>query len=124
MDEQNVVTIRLEGADLELLHAGQAQGEAVGIRLAVDTFKEAMRAWKGEVEKMAPERKDEIAAFVASYEPMFRELITKADVRTMNGRYDMARAVAAGAGKPRGVVGLRQRASAVMMWAAKRLEGS
>lgn len=124
MSDQNVVTIRLEGADLELLRAGKAQGEADGIRSTVDAVKNAMQAWKAEALKIAPNRADEIGVFVASYDPMFEELLTKAGVRALNGQHDMARAVAAGAGKPRGAVGLRRRASEVMMWAAHKLEGS
>jgi hypothetical protein len=122
-DQTNVVTIRLEGADLELLRAGKAQGEADGIRSTVEAVKNAMQAWKVEALKIAPTRADEIGVFVASYDPMFEELLTKAGVRALNGQHDMARAVAAGAGKPR-TASLRQRASAVMMYAARKLEGS
>ena len=124
MSDQNVVTIRLEGADLELLRAGKAQGEADGIRSTVEAVKNAMQAWKAEALKIAPNRADEIGVFVASYDPMFEELLTKAGVRALNGQHDMARAVAAGAGKPRSAVGLRRRLSAVMMSAARILEGS
>lgn len=124
MVDQSVVTIRLEGADLELLRAGKAQGEGIGIRDAVDAFREAMRVWGIEVEKVAPEKSAEISRFAASYEPMFSDLLSKAEERTIEGRTAMARAVAAGAGKPRGAVGLRRRASEVMMWAAHKLEGS
>jgi hypothetical protein len=124
MDERmDVVTIRLEGADRDLLHAGQAQGEAVGIRLAVDSIKEALRSWKAEVDKAAPERTAEIGAFVTSFDPILGPLLAKAEARTVDGRSALARAVEAGAGKPR-AASLRQRASAVMMRAARMLEGS
>lgn len=122
--KMDVVTVRLEGADLELLRAGKAQGEAAGIRSTVEAVKNAMHAWKEKAIEIAPTRADEIGVFVASYDPMFEELLTKAGVRALNGQHDMARAVAAGAGKPRGAVGLRQLASKAMMAVARKLEGS
>jgi hypothetical protein len=123
-DQTNVVTIRLEGADLELLRAGQAQGEATGLRLAIDAVREAMHAWGIEVEKVAPEKAAEISRFVASYEPMFNGLSSKAEARTIEGRAAMARAVSAGAGRPRASASLRRRASKAMMAVARWLEGS
>jgi hypothetical protein len=122
-DQTNVVNVRLEGADLELLRAGQAQGEAAGIRSSVDVVKETMRSWKVEAVKLAPEREDEISAFVASYDGLLNSLLAKAETRTVDGRTSLARAIAAGAGKPR-AASLRRRASEVMMWAARKVEGS
>ena len=81
-----------------------------------------MRAWKVEAEKIAPEKTEEIAAFVASYDPMFGALTSKAESRTVDGRAALARAVAAGAGKPRATDGLRRSVSKAMMWAARKLE--
>ncbi len=121
-DQTNVVTIRLEGADLELLRAGQAQGEGVGIRHAVDAVRSALSLWKVEAEKIAPARSAEIAAFAEW--PFLDALVTAAEARTVEGRSAMARAVAAGAGRPRASASLRRRASKAMMAVARKLEGS
>ena len=124
MDERtNVVNVRLEGADLELLRAGQAQGEAAGIRSSVEAVRETMRTWKVEAVKLAPDREVEIGAFVASYDGLLNSLLAKAETRTVDGRTALARAVAAGAGQLR-ASSLRRRAAAVMMSAARMLEGS
>ena len=119
----DVVNVKLEGADLELLRAGQAQGESAGIKQAVDSIREALQAWKIEADKLAPDRSTEIGAFVSSFDPLLGSLSSKAEARSVDGRSSLARAVATGAGKPR-AVGLRKRASAVMMRAARKLEGS
>jgi hypothetical protein len=122
-ERMDVVNVKLDGADLELLRAGQAQGESVGIRLAVDSVREALKSWKVEVDKLAPDRSEEIGAFVSSFDPLLCSLSSKADARTVDGRTSLAQAIAAGAGKPR-AVSLRKRASEAMMKAARILEGS
>jgi hypothetical protein len=122
-DQTNVVNVRLEGADLELLRAGQAHGEATGIRSSVDAVRETMRTWKVEAVKLAPDREVEIAAFVASYDGLLNSLLSTAEARTVDERSALARAVATGAGQPR-ATSLRRQAAAVMMSVARKLEGS
>jgi len=122
-ERMDVVNVKFEGADLELLRAGQAQGEAVGIRLAVDSVREALKSWKVEVDKLAPDRSEEIEAFVSSFDPLLGSLLSKADARTVDGRTSLAQAIAAGAGKPR-AVSLRRQAATVMMSLARKIEGS
>lgn len=119
----DVVTVRLAGADLELLRAGEARGRAAGLRHAADALTGAIGTWRAEAERQAPDRAAEMAAFVASFEAIFAALRGQAEAGDGDGRAALARAMAAGAGKPR-ARSLRSAAARAIMVLAKAVEGS
>jgi hypothetical protein len=124
MDEpiKETVTVQLKGADLELVRAGQAQGQAAGLRSAADLIEQAMEEWRKQVVKQYPKRKKEVKEFVESFATTLAPLRKQADALDVEGRQALGRAASLGAGQPR-ERGLRRQVGGAIMGLGRKLKG-
>jgi len=101
-ENRDMVTVKLVGADLELLRAGKADGRAEGIGAVVDALEAAFATWRAAVLEEQPDGEQQVDAFLAGVRAHldgWREQATQA--ATEKGRA-MRRAIELGAGQPRG----------------------